>query len=88
MPSMPARAKYSDRRPRMAKTLLVNTRNGSAVMAKMAGIESTAKIRSVVSTMTRAKANGVSISVPGRAASTAGSATSASPGTSLSCEAG
>ena len=43
----------------MANTFDVNTRNGSAVMAKMAGMESTANIRSVVSTKTRATASGV-----------------------------
>ena len=51
----------------MANTLLVKTRNGSAVIAKIAGIESTAKIRSVASTMISAKASGVSISVRGLA---------------------
>jgi hypothetical protein len=38
--------KYSARSPRMAKMLEENTMNGSVVMAKIAGIESTAKIRS------------------------------------------
>ena len=33
-------------RPRIAKMLLVKTTNGSSVTAKMAGIESTAKIMS------------------------------------------
>ena len=57
----------------MANTLLVNTRKGSAVMAKIAGIESTAKIRSVDSITTRASARGVSSSVPGLARSTTSS---------------
>jgi hypothetical protein len=67
--------------------LLVKTRNGSAVIAKMAGIESTAKIRSVNSTMTRARRRGVARRVPAFAASTTRSATTAAPGVSASCEA-
>ena len=51
---MPASAKYKLRKPRIANTLLVNTRNGSPVIAKIAGIESTAKIRSVNSTISSA----------------------------------
>ena len=39
--------------------LLVNTRNGSEVIAKIAGTESTANIKSEVSIMIRAKASGV-----------------------------
>jgi hypothetical protein len=45
---IPARAKYKDLNPKMAKTFEVNTINGSGVIAKIAGIESTAKIRSVL----------------------------------------
>ena len=47
------------RSPRIAKALDVNTRNGSWVTAKMAGIESTAKTMSVTSTRTRTASNGV-----------------------------
>ena len=57
-------AKYSERSPRIAKTLLVKTMNGSVVIAKIAGMESTAKMRSVVSTSTRETASGVSIQRP------------------------
>lgn len=49
----------SYRRPRMAKTFEVYTINGSSVIARMAGIESTAKIRSVVSTANRTTKSGV-----------------------------
>lgn len=56
---MPASRKYSARKPRMAKALDVKTRNGSVVTAKMAGMESTAKSTSVVSTTTRAASSGV-----------------------------
>ena len=51
--------------------LLVKTMKGSGVMAKIAGIESTAKIRSVTSTRTSASSRGVAAhladSVPGGA---------------------
>ena len=53
-----ASRKYSDRRPRIANALLVNTMNGSVVTAKMAGMESTAKMRSVVSTAMSASSRG------------------------------
>ncbi len=43
----------------MANALLVNTMNGSVVTAKMAGMESIAKIRSVVSTAMSASNKGV-----------------------------
>jgi hypothetical protein len=52
MSMTPVRRKKRARSPRMAKTLEVYTMNGSKVIAKMAGIESTAKITSVVSTTT------------------------------------
>jgi hypothetical protein len=61
---MPASAKYRLRSPRIANTLLVNTRNGSVVIAKIAGIESTAKIRSVNSTRSSARNSGVARSAP------------------------
>ena len=44
---MPANAKYKERKPKMANTFEVNTMNVSFVIAKIAGIESTAKIKSV-----------------------------------------
>ena len=55
----PATAKYSERRPRIANAFEVNTRNGSRVTARIAGIESTANTTSVNSTITRATNNGV-----------------------------
>ena len=57
--AMSASRKYIARRPRIAKTLDVSTMNGSVVIAKMAGIESTAKIRSVISTSTSTRNSGV-----------------------------
>ena len=52
------------RKPRMANTLLVSTMNGSLVMAKMAGMESTAKITSVSPTRQITISNGVAIFLP------------------------
>jgi len=54
---------------------------------KIAGIESTAKMTSVVSTMTSASASGVRSNVPGRAASTTSSSCAGAPGISLSYDA-
>ena len=68
----------------MAKTLLVKTRNGSAVIANTAGMESTAKIRSVTSTRISATASGVSSHLPAGAASTTGSGFGSSPGSAAS----
>jgi hypothetical protein len=48
----------------MAKALLVNTRKGSCVTAKIAGIESTAKMMSVVSTRSSTVNSGVATHVP------------------------
>ncbi len=48
----------------MAKAFDVNTRNGSRVTARMAGIESTAKTTSVSSTMTSATNSGVAYRRP------------------------
>ena len=48
----------------MAKALLVKTRNGSWVTAKIAGMESTAKMMSVVSTRTRTMNSGVATHLP------------------------
>ena len=47
-----------------AKAFAVKTRNGSCVTAKMAGIESTAKMMSVVSTSTRTASSGVASHFP------------------------
>ena len=47
--AMPARQKYSARRPRIAKAFDANTMNGSRHTARIAGIESTANTTSVVS---------------------------------------
>ena len=49
---------------RLAKTLLENTRNGSVVMAKIAGMESTAKTMSVASTTTSTMRSGVAYHRP------------------------
>ena len=57
--AMSASRKYIARRPRIAKTFEVSTMNGSVVIAKIAGIESTAKIRSVISTRTSTRNSGV-----------------------------
>ncbi len=48
----------------MAKTFEVKTMNALRVTAKIAGMESTAKIRSVVSTSSSTSASGVSASRP------------------------
>ena len=48
----------------MANTFEVKTINGSVVMPKMAGTESTAKTTSVVSTTTSTASIGVAISLP------------------------
>ena len=56
---MPARRKYNDRIPRIAKILDVNTMKGSLVIAKMAGIESMANMMSVNSMKMRANRRGV-----------------------------
>jgi hypothetical protein len=56
--------KYMDLRPKMANILDEKTINGSLVIAKIAGTESTAKIISVNSTTMRAKNNGVTSHFP------------------------
>jgi hypothetical protein len=61
---IPATAKYSARGPSTAMMLLVNTRNGSDVMAKIAGIESTAKTKSDVSIVIKVRASGVRANLP------------------------
>ena len=60
----PASRKNIERRPRIAKMLDVKTMKGSLVTAKIAGIESTAKIRSLISTQTSARKSGVARSWP------------------------
>ena len=52
------------RKPKMAKALAVNTKKGSWVTAKIAGIESTAKIRSVNSTSSNTNSSGVASQTP------------------------
>src|SRR4051794_2069724 len=61
---IPASMKYSARSPRIANAFDVNTRNGSFVTAKIAGIESTAKRMSLVSIRTRTARSGVAIRRP------------------------
>ena len=48
----------------MAKTFEVKTMKGLVVIAKIAGMESSAKIRSVVSTINKTSARGVSTNLP------------------------
>src|SRR5215208_3285268 len=59
----PASMKYRARRPRMAKASEVQTTKVLVVIAKIAGIESTAKTTSVVSTAIRTARSGVAISL-------------------------
>ena len=54
------------RRPRIAKAFEVNTRNGSCVTAKIAGMESIAKTMSVTSTSTSTMSSGVAMRRPAR----------------------
>ena len=51
--------KYMARNPRMANTFEVNTINGSRDTAKMAGTESTAKMMSLISSISSATSSGV-----------------------------
>jgi hypothetical protein len=51
--------KYMERKPKIASALLAKTMNGSSVTAKIAGIESTAKTRSINSTMMSTRKSGV-----------------------------
>ena len=60
----PATAKKSDRRPMTAKTFEVKTMNESLVTAKIAGILSTAKMRSVNSTTISTRKRGVKYRMP------------------------
>ena len=60
----PASRKYSARMPSSANTFEVKTTNVSVVTARIAGIESTAKITSVVSIMIRASSSGVASTRP------------------------
>ena len=59
-----ASTKYSERSPRIAKMFDVKMMNGSRVTAKMAGMESTANITSLLSTSNSASNRGVAISLP------------------------
>ena len=61
---MPASRKYIARRPRIAKTFDVSTMNGSIVIAKIAGIESTAKITSTMPISRITTNSGVAILTP------------------------
>ena len=56
---MSASRKYSARSPSTANTFEVSTMKGSVVMAKIAGIESTAKITSVTPIITSTTNSGV-----------------------------
>jgi len=60
----PASTKYSGRRPSTANALEVNSTNMSVVTPSAAGIESIAKITSVVAMATSATSNGVAESLP------------------------
>ncbi len=60
----PARTKYSGRSPSTANALEVNRTNMSVVTPSAAGIESIAKITSVIAMATSAISNGVAESLP------------------------
>ena len=57
--NMSAKKKYMERKPKMAKILELNTKNGSDVIAKMAGTLSKAKITSITSITIKAINKGV-----------------------------
>ena len=61
---MPASMKYIARRPRIAKTFDVSTMNGSIVIAKMAGMESTANTMSTMPISRITTNSGVAIRTP------------------------
>src|SRR5271167_374654 len=63
-PSTPAKRKYIARKPKIANTLDVYTINGSRVIPKIAGIESTAMVISVISTIKSTTNRGVANSFP------------------------
>ena len=56
--------KYSGRKPKTAKALALQTTKGLVVIAKIAGMESTAKTKSVVPTTTTTANSGVARSLP------------------------
>ncbi len=60
----PARRKYMDLNPKIAKMFEVNTIRGSRLIAKIAGTESTAKIMSLISKKTSARKRGVAYISP------------------------
>src|SRR5690554_5186453 len=62
--SMPTIKKYIDRKPITASMFELNTMKGSAVMARMAGMLSMAKNRSVSSMMISATNSGVAYFFP------------------------
>ncbi|MNV90861.1 hypothetical protein D3C71_1852850 [compost metagenome] len=63
---MPASRKNIARRPSTAKTLEVSTMNGSVVIAKIAGMLSTAKITSVTAIRISTTNSGVNQRLPSR----------------------
>eukprot|EP00964_Phaeocystis_antarctica_P057443 scaffold33997_cov65-Phaeocystis_antarctica.AAC.5 len=72
---------YRARRPRMAKALDVKAMKGSFVTPKTAGIESTAKTTSEISTHTSATSSGVTTDVPLSSPSKVPPPSSAAPST-------
>jgi len=62
----PASTKYRARNPRTANALALKTTNMSVVTPRAAGIESMAKITSVVAMATSAASRGVAESLPSR----------------------
>lgn len=62
--SMLAKKKYNDRKPKMANILELNTKNGSAVMDKIAGTLSKAKTTSIISMTSKAINKGVANRLP------------------------
>jgi len=63
---MPASMKYMARRPRIANTFEVSTMKGSIVMAKIAGIESTANTTSTMPIRRITTNSGVATLTPSR----------------------
>ena len=61
---IPANKKNIERSPKMAKILEKNTMYGSLVTEKIAGMESTAKIRSVNSIIIKTRNSGVIFLTP------------------------
>ena len=64
LPAMPDNKKYKERKPIIAKMFDEYTKKVSCVMDNTAGMESTAKIRSLISTTITAAKSGVANHLP------------------------